>query len=195
MNKGVTNTQLAYIAGLLDGEGSLYIGRYPRKGNRSLGYRAYMTISNTHVPTLQWVKSIMGGKIVEMAKKGGCYSLTFTTNTIREWLPELLPYLLIKDSQAKVLLSFLDKQEQNAFAAVPEELLAFYEKCHLKLRALKRIRYAFKEALVNLGECACQHCGTNFTLTSRSPKKKFCTRSCKNKDGVDRFLLRLSAGA
>ena len=188
------NSQLAYIAGMLDGEGSLCVGKYPRKGNRYLGYRAYMCIANTYVPVLEFIKSIIGGKIVEQGKGSGCYSLTLTTNEIRRWLPELLNHLIVKKNQAEVLLAFLERQANNSSAPISDELLNFYESCYQKLKELKKIRFKFKEPVISLGLKKCFQCGTEFELNSRYPKKKFCSIICRHTNHMKKSNERIRAG-
>ncbi|HHH13218.1 MAG TPA: hypothetical protein ENJ98_03190, partial [Thiolapillus brandeum] len=56
----LTPTQAAYIAGLLDGEGTITLTRKHRNENRQLA----VTISNTELSLLEFVKQTVGmGKI------------------------------------------------------------------------------------------------------------------------------------
>lgn len=188
------NSQLAYIAGILDGEGTLCMGKYPNKWNKSLGYRGYLAIANTYVPVLEYIKSFIGGKIIEQGKGKGCYSLSLSTNEIRRWLPELSTYLIVKKKQAEVLLAFLDKQASNASAPVSEELLSFYESSYQKLKRLKKERFSFKEKVLSLGKFNCAQCGIEFEKTSKNPKKLYCSNFCKRKTHWTRSNLRIRQG-
>src|SRR3990167_10699089 len=98
--------QLAYIAGIVDGEGCLMVGKYPQRTNSGkVGYRGFMGIANTNIPLLLYVKNIIGGKIVTQKRTNGpyaetiCYSLSLTANEIRKWLPQLKDYLVAKKEQ------------------------------------------------------------------------------------------------
>ena len=192
--------KLAYIAGLVDGEGTLLIGKYPRNGNKYLGYRGYMGISNTNIPMLLYAKGIIGGKICAQKKATGpyigsvCYNLSLTTNQIREQLPKILNFLVAKKDQAEVLLAFLDRQASNASAPVSEELLEFYENCYQRLKEMKKVRYSFKEEEFSLGMFDCAQCGEIFERTSKNPKKVYCSVKCKKIVHYTRSNHRISLG-
>lgn len=185
---------LSYIAGVVDGEGCLMVGKYKRSGNKGLAYRGYFMIANTYVPLLTHIKSIMGGKIIEQGKNNGCYTLTFTTSEIRKWLPQLIGFLIVKKKQAEVLLDFLEKQSSNASAPVSDNLNEFYETCYTKLKKLKKERFFYKEKLVSMGIRNCAQCGNQFELFSSFPKKIYCSKECKNKIHWVRSNARIRAG-
>ena len=185
--------QIAYISGVVDGEGCIMIGKYPRKGNKSLAYRAFFNIANTHVPLLEFLKSVMGGKIIEMKNK--CFTLNFTANEIRNLIPQLLPHLIVKKKQAEVLLDFLEKQSNNASAPISDELLSFYEQSYQKMSRLKKERFDFKEKLVSLGFRNCETCGNLFEFFSnQSSHKKYCSIQCKKKMHWTRSNSRIRLG-
>lgn len=193
-NIGLTETQLAYIAGFIDGEGTFVVGKYSRSGNRYLAYRGFCAIANTHVPVLQSIQKLLGGKIIEQGIGRQCFSLSFTTNEIRRWLPDLQQFLIVKKEQAEVLMAFLDKQADNASAPISEELLSFYESCYLKLKKLKKVRFSFKEKVVTLGIRKCRQCGNEFEANSKSPKKTYCSVKCKKIVHYTRSNRRISLG-
>ena len=198
--QGVTSTKLAYIAGVLDGEGTLIIGKWPRKGNRLLGYRGCMAIANTYLPVLEYIQVLLGGSIVLQSKFSGpyagtrCYSLTFTTNSIRQWLPKLLPYLIIKKTQAEVLLAFLARQASNASAPVSDDLLAFYEECYQRLKEIKRVRFGYVRPQTALVSKSCAQCGKEFQHSLRTPKRLYCSNWCKRKTHWTRSNHRIADG-
>ena len=187
------NSQLAYIAGIIDGEGTLCVGKYST-GNKNLSYRPYFAIANTYVPMLEYIKSIIGGKIVEQGKGRGCYSLTLTADKIRRWLPEILNHLVVKRDQAEVLLSFLDRQANNASAPISEDLLNFYESCYQKLKVLKKKRFIFKESVYSLGIKKCAQCGKEFEGRSKFPKQLYCNLLCRKKTHWTRSNKRIRDG-
>ena len=176
--KGLTSEQLAYIAGLFDGEGTLVIGKYFIKRQVNPAYRGFMAITNTHVPTLQYVKSLIGGKIVQQGMGRKCYSLSLSANEIRNVLPELLPYFSIKKDQAEVMLKFLEKQASRNFGLLSKEHLEYCEYCYLTIKRQKLKRYDFKEKVFSLGIKKCTECEGTFEVTSKSPKKRYCSEKC-----------------
>ena len=185
--EGVTETELSYIAGFLDGEGSLVVGKYP-KGGRELSYRSFMTVVNTYLPIVEWIQSRVGGKVMVQDPTGKnpyskltCYVLTFSPGEIRRVIPRLLPYLIVKKKQAEVLLAFLERQASNASAPVSVELLEFYEQCYQRLKELKRLRFEYIRPAYQTEMRRCQQCGEQFPWSSQSPQKIYCSFRCKKK--------------
>lgn len=174
--KALTSNQLAYIAGLFDGEGTLVIGKYPIRSQKNLAYRGFMALANTHVPTLLHIKSLIGGRIVEQGIGKKCYSLTLSANEIRAVLPELLPYLMIKKEQAEVMLRFFERQASRNFGLLSQADLEFYEFCYKKVKSLKKDRFSFKESFKILGKRKCAVCEIFFEVTSKNSSKTYCSR-------------------
>ena len=184
----------AYVAGVFDGEGTLVVGRHTRKGNRGLAFRAHMAIADTHVPLLQAVKAFVGGGKIIIQGRKGCYSLSFSTSEIRRILPQMLPHLIVKHEQAEVLLRFLGAQSGNASAPLTPQLGAFYQECRTRLEKLKRVRYTFKEPVLALPPRVCEQCGKPFKLTSKTPRKRYCSLYCKRKTHWTRSNARIRDG-
>lgn len=60
-----TPIELAYLAGFLDGEGSISIGRHRKtKPNRKPQYRLHVLIVNTHHETLKSIQRVFGGNFM-----------------------------------------------------------------------------------------------------------------------------------
>lgn len=107
-------TEAAYLAGFVDGEGTVGIVKAKRKENR-FGYRLqpYFTIPNTDVNVLVRIQEMCGnGRLVQQTNpanphhKPG-YALRFSPNQIRHVLPQIRPYLIIKARQADYMFEFL----------------------------------------------------------------------------------------
>jgi hypothetical protein len=104
----MTLTDIAYVAGFLDGEGCVSLAW--RKGK--LGYN-YITpiiqITNTNEEVLIWIKSIFGGSIQfrpdtrKTRKDSWC--VTMAGETALKFLKSVRPYLRIKTKQADIVMS------------------------------------------------------------------------------------------
>lgn len=107
----------AYLAGFVDGEGSFSITKSWGKTKQSSGnitsnqrHAIQLTISNTNKEILDWIVSNFGGtvhvrKMYMTAKQG--YS--WKPNTYKQgeiFILAILPYLRIKRKQAMVALSY-----------------------------------------------------------------------------------------
>jgi hypothetical protein len=75
----ITNEHASYIAGLFDGEGSIYYARRPEKKKKHKGpgfrytnsMRISMEISMTDKSVIHWVHKILGvGTVIERPRKG-----------------------------------------------------------------------------------------------------------------------------
>jgi len=87
----------AYIAGLLDGEGTISISNQ---------FYLRACIRNTDLKVLEWIQSFMGGAIYpDNRRVKPCYSLEYSSRTVEKFLSRLCPYLRIKKTQAEFALS------------------------------------------------------------------------------------------
>ena len=179
--KQLTENILSYFAGIVDGEGSIGIAKCKGESNgyiRQYRYRPFFSITNTHLPMLQYLKKHFGGSIAYSDERTQCYNMTFSANKIREILPELIPYLLIKKKQAEIVLEFLNRMKKTVFSSISDELYDFYEKCCEECKALKIIRWDYKPIRLPYGMKKCAQCGKDFMAYSYA--HKYCSRKCKS---------------
>lgn len=106
-----TETETAYIAGIVDGEGC--IGIYNR-WNR--GYFIQLTITNTDKQFLKWVSKMMNGNMVKpitdrRPKNKPSFQMTLDRLRAFEVLIRIQPFLRIKTKQANLAIEF--KRWQN----------------------------------------------------------------------------------
>lgn len=110
-------TDWAYIAGLLDGEGYLGITSRSRqhKGSRQIipskSYRPRIAINMTNKQIIEYLHKLFGGfmceKINTNIKWKNTYSLDIVDyQTIKIIIQKCLPYFKIKQEQALMLLKF-----------------------------------------------------------------------------------------
>lgn len=113
-----------YIAGLVDGEGTIFIGRQKREENRS-GYRflPHLIITNTNKECLDLCKNIFNfgslflrreasfNKDGAIQSRKNCYRWEVKHQLVGVVLREILPYMVIKKKQAENILLFLESLE------------------------------------------------------------------------------------
>lgn len=51
----------AYLAGIIDGEGSIVVSKSPGKEGRSLCYQPFISVSNTEIGLIDWLHKTFGG--------------------------------------------------------------------------------------------------------------------------------------
>lgn len=129
------DAQLSYLAGIMDGEGSFYIGLTKNKFN------SRMYIVNTDERLIHWLKNTFGG-------------LTYKRNSLKnphwktkyEWIIEkaqidpicklIIPFLIIKKEQAELMIkfrsTFIDRKRFN----ITDEIMIFRTKCFENMKKL-----------------------------------------------------------
>jgi hypothetical protein len=109
-------TKYAYLAGLIDGEGHIGIvmdsTKHQHNPDRSIGYAALLTIANTDLAIMKWLKQEFGGNYYLHKSYNQQHRKMYTwrmrgLKQLELLLLAFLPYLRIKREQAKVLLEFV----------------------------------------------------------------------------------------
>jgi len=112
--------EAAYIAGFIDGEGCLTLGKSPaRRNGRSPEYSIIIAIANTKIEILKWIKKTahLGGCMGINKKKPAnhaiSYQLHLRTKDSLNLLAEIYPYLRLKKQQAEILFEFYKLRKLN----------------------------------------------------------------------------------
>ena len=141
----MTETDAAYIAGLIDGEGSLVLAKSRCKDKTHMGKRGFVwepriSIGMTDTEGLDFIKKICGKKRLREALNKGykkMYFLTLYSNGIRQFLPLIAVYLKVKQKQSQLLLEAVDSLKPKSDIDVDDRL----EEIYLKLKELNHSRY------------------------------------------------------
>ncbi len=135
-------TDFAYIAGFLDGEGTIHVSN-----------QLYLTvrIRNTDRLVLEWVKSIMGdGNLYTCYRSSYLpfHSLEFNCTKAITVLKCLLPYLRIKRKQAQLAFEF-QKRPQGASFRTPltDEERHSRKAIYHQMRELNQTRQLYQDSL------------------------------------------------
>lgn len=110
--RGLSDTEAAYIAGLIDGEGSIML--YARM--KGAGLR--VTVSNTYRPIIDWLlQTTEAGSAIEAPRKSSNHKVGWTWQLNAEAADSLLrqisKYLVIKRRQADLALEFRNKIQDS----------------------------------------------------------------------------------
>ena len=105
----MTETEKAYIAGILDGEGSIMLQKFHAKEHPS----PCVSIASTTLELLEWIKKTVGkGVIVKKKnynpeKHQDCYSYKLKYNDAINLIKDLYPYIIIpaKRKRAELILT------------------------------------------------------------------------------------------
>lgn len=119
----LTPTEWAYLAGLIDGEGSISIGRQSGKPTS-----AKVRFNNTDRDVIDWVKNRFGGLECEANSNSSygkkiCWRLDWNGSNTIPILEGMLPYLVIKGQLALVALEYLalTKNQGGTPKTIPSE--------------------------------------------------------------------------
>lgn len=95
-------TEASYLAGLIDGEGSVVM--YKKK---SCSMR--LSVANTYEPVMKWMMSVVGiGAIIQQKirkENKVCYLWQLNSVGVSAVLKQVLPYLIIKNQQARIVIA------------------------------------------------------------------------------------------
>ncbi len=102
-------TDLAYLAGLLDGEGSISL--HMQKLDKYELYSFRVLITSTNRPVVDWLAEYFGGSIRMQPRRNDGYKDIYRwclrTCEAAQLLPLLLPYLIIKKEHALLGIQWL----------------------------------------------------------------------------------------
>jgi hypothetical protein len=117
--KSITKENLAYIAGIVDGEGCLSLtgGKRLAYDSRGKKYRAFQLtfrVVNTSRVLIEWLNQTSGIGTVRLLadhldNRKPVHSWLISANDCRQILPLLLPYLVIKRRQAEIIIDWLKR--------------------------------------------------------------------------------------
>jgi hypothetical protein len=114
--QNIKETDLAYFAGMLDGEGHVSIFRHRKKRCSKRGYEIepIMTLSNMNQENVFALQKLLNMGRVYLAKhKRKCgviivAHLIFSVNDQRIIIPQILPYVMQKKERLEIIKAFLD---------------------------------------------------------------------------------------
>ncbi len=122
----LTNMDAAYIAGLIDGEGSITIAESGQD------FRLSLTITNTYRPVLEWVQERTGGSLASRRNdknRRPIHVLSINNKRVTQILRKIAPYMIIKRQQAQIALDFqLTKGWQERTDEILEKRAGYKER-------------------------------------------------------------------
>lgn len=116
---------LAYLAGFVDGEGTIGLysnGWKKNRKNPSRGFRCVFQIVNTNKDIIEWIKNFLGTSFItkrdprdgkeHLIKNRERYILTLSSvQNVGEICRVILPYLKIKKRQAELMVEYCNNHK------------------------------------------------------------------------------------
>lgn len=130
---------LGYLAGLLDGEGSVIATKTRGTGSHNDSIAMRVVITNTDLPLMEWLITEVGGTF--MAKQVGkahhkqAYSWNLGGQNAAQFLVAVMPYLHIKKAQAQAGLRIAETVGARNRRLSPE-IMEIREEAYAEIRLL-----------------------------------------------------------
>jgi hypothetical protein len=132
-----TDTELAYLAGFIDGEGSICVFGYHNRRHSALRLTAY----NTNREVLEWIAFNFGGRVRPVKRRTPKNRPQFvweiSARPAATILLAIRPYLQVKAQQAELFLEVVATLQSNN-TAVADNVLDFRRRIAARVSALNR---------------------------------------------------------
>lgn len=118
----IPNTDLAYLAGLIDGEGTISCSTNTTTKN-ILALQKQLSIFNTNLVLISWITTKFGGKVHSRKRSSKWkeeHQVKWSATEASIILELVLPYLVIKREQAEIFIA-LHKTKANSVSKETHE--------------------------------------------------------------------------
>lgn len=139
----LSDVERAYLAGLIDGEGTVRIMRALKKW-----YAPFIQVTNTDKSMMDWLQNILGtkgiGRLYVEQPKNPKFRTKYVYNIAsvqgaKQILEQITDILTTKRKQAMLLLEFIKLKEEKAdYGVLPREKEIFDEIGRLNMRGIKK---------------------------------------------------------
>jgi hypothetical protein len=161
----MTETELAYLAGIIDGEGCFFIGLFRTKATKDLlNYHTYIKISNTDLDLMNWIKEKARAtnnqqerKTRVSKKERTIYNAQISGQTLDDLMPKIYPFLIVKKRQCEIMLkmrSTFTPHRRLQKKEISQDIHDIRYQCYLELRSINsRFRDHPVKTLYSLAPC------------------------------------------
>lgn len=148
LRRELSDTELAYIAAILDGEGHITVIKSNRRNTPYPLYTPRVGVTNQSEALIQWLDERIAWTIRDLkptkGEWGWAYRPAIVGHGVQHLLRPLVPYLVVKRRQAELVIEFCEIRAQAVTGAtLSESEIAIAEQA----RALNRPRQAPTSAL------------------------------------------------
>jgi len=136
-------TEKAWLAGIIDGEGHIEIKKYKQQGCKSHVYKLAIRISMCSEKTIEYIK-----QTTNLGTNYNVNRLTKSGRRVFEWyagsnnalniLRQTLPYLITKQDQAQLGIKFQANRKRLGKGSLSDKERQFQEDCFQFIRELRK---------------------------------------------------------
>lgn len=144
----LSKEQKAYIAGIVDGEGCIAIDkRTDRDYKHGYSFMATLRVGNTYKRLIDYLNKVTGLGSINFSKKEDIkykdyWSWRLHTQQASQLIKVILPYLIVKKKQAKIILKFNQLKKinygQHGRDGIPDFLWNKQKFFYLKVKKLNQ---------------------------------------------------------
>ena len=185
-----TETEKAYLAGLLDGEGHIGITltSVGKRGERWRTHYMTVTVAMANRPVLEWLRETWPSAGMSPKKSTGypVWTVRWQSAAAANVLREAIPYMRVKAMQATLAIQFADElaSRPHQGQAITEAEWDRRESLRLAIQSLNRPGKDPYTPKIGFGAKAkepifCKFCGKASTEYG-SRKRQFCDKECSN---------------
>lgn len=134
-------TDLAYAAGIFDGEGCIGIEKQVRANRRNPHYKLRATVVNTDMWLCEWLRFAFGGTVQERKSHPSHikdqWAWVIYNSGATDFLKLILPYMNLKRPQAELAIKFQNQKNQRQGRILTPEEVAVSEAQKILMHNLK----------------------------------------------------------
>ncbi len=125
----IRDTDWAYVAGLVDGEGCIAVTRSFNATRNRFYYGVAVVVVNRERPVLAWMQNLWDGRVVAMPDAGGNARQSWawrspTGSHAEPFLRGITPWLRIKQPQCENALAMVEVLKRSRYTLGPKFLPA-----------------------------------------------------------------------
>lgn len=158
--KHYSDIEIGILTGLVEGEGSIYIGNFSCNPKTRLPYyQTNLQITNTSYEMIKWIEDTFGGLVNKRTPKQHahnsrkqCYIWTATGDRLTHLCELMLPYAMGKKREIEIMLEMRATYTSNGASKgnqgvkkLPIEILYKREKLMNELRSLHIRTHSYKK--------------------------------------------------
>lgn len=138
-------TDLAYVAGIIDGEGCIHIRHTKKNKSAQYFYDLQLNVASTDEWLCQYLKMLLGGAVRETSRYFNNNTRKYSRSWVwqvccqqaKEVLELIIPYLKIKRPQAELAIKF-QNAKVNKGKRLTDEEVAIQEAEFILMKNLKK---------------------------------------------------------
>jgi hypothetical protein len=117
-----SHADMAYAAGLFDGEGSINI-KTPGTSSRTTGFSLVIQVTQTNLAPLLWLQERWGGSVSPIKRRKPTWAWNAGSRLAEKFLLDVLAFLIVKREQAMIAVEFQARRCNTGRRHDPDRLL------------------------------------------------------------------------